>query len=192
MNPAATKTAALILWAALQLGVLFLLGLAALFKFVQPGGLFVPGAHPVVDVVAASIAAAPVLLGLFVYGRNVVFGPSPNSRVVRSVSKRLAESPASADPDRFAAGVVALLDGNFRGASILAWALGEAGALLAVCVTLGRGFQTPEVAVVALWFLSMAISAPTQSRIDRYRRRLLEHSGLNKAQTETLLAQAGD
>jgi hypothetical protein len=183
-----------ILWGALQGGIVVLLGIAVVLTQVVGTGPLVRGPGSVgrvLDVVLPTLAIVPILAGIFVYWRNVARGPWPNGRVVRRVASHLATAGAARDAERFAADTVLLLDGNFRGASIFAWALGEGGALLAGICTLMRGFQPAGMAVVVLWFAFMAMGAPTSARIGDYRRALLQAAGLNKAQAETLLAQAG-
>jgi hypothetical protein len=188
---ATPKNAEWILWASLQIGILLFLGIAAVVTTMAGHGLVGGGSSPIlaaIDVVFSLAAVVPILAGLFLYTRLVARGPAPNGRSARRLSARLLEAKAASDPDRFAADTVLVIDANFRGASILSWAIGEAGALLAGIYSVLRGFQPAGVGLIVLWFAGMAFSAPRPARRDGYRRRALAAAGLDDAQVEKLLA----
>lgn len=181
------------IWGANQIAIVVLLAVAAVITATPGRGPFLRGEDLVdkgMDVALPAIATAQVLSGVFVYLRNVVRGPSAHGRAARNVRARLRVAESASDPDHFFADAVLLLDRNFVGVSILSWALGEGGAMLAGIYTLLRGFQPAGIAVVVLWLLSMVVSAPTAGRRDGYRRRLLRAAGLDDAAAEQLLALA--
>jgi len=182
--------AAWVIWGALQGGVALLLGIMVLqlevvfgHPLMQPSFLWFAN-------VFAGIAVVPVVAGAVVHWRLVRGEPGDNSRGVRRVRELLVDANGSKDPDADALAIAIALESDFRGASILSWALGEGGALLCAISFLLCGYQPAPVSVFALWFLSMLIAAPTRPLRESFRVSRLRGAGLTDEQARTLLARA--
>lgn len=179
-----------VLWGALLGSVTFLCAIAALLRVVQGHAMLMKREVPILGVVLPVLAAAPWLLGVVMYLRNVVRGVAPTRRAARDVASKLIGAKEARDAGSFARETIALLDGNFLGASIVSWALFEASALLAAISAILCDFGPLVVALLAIWFVSMLFTAPTAARRDGFRRKLLRAGGLDDAAAEQLLALA--
>jgi len=181
-----------LLWGALQGGVLLLLGIAVLELEVVVGHPFLQPSLRWFANVFAGIAALPVLAGLFVHWRLVRGEPGESHRSVQRIRKLLVDANSSSDPDGDAIAAAVALDNGFRGAALLSWAMGEGGALLCAISFLLCGFQPAPVTVLALWYASMLIAAPTRALVTSYGVTRLRVAGLTEEQARTLLARADE
>jgi hypothetical protein len=179
-----------VLWGALQGGVLTMLGITVLQLKFLVGHPLLPASSWWFADVFAGIAALPVLAGVFVHWKWVRCAPDDDDRSVRRIRELLADATASSDPEGDALAVAVALENGFRGASILSWALGEGGALLATISFMLCGFHPTPVAVFALWYLSMLVAAPTRALGSTYGVSRLRLAGLTDEQARTLLARA--
>jgi hypothetical protein len=179
-----------ILWGSLQGGVVLLFGITVLLLKFLVGHPLLPASSAWFADVFAGIAALPVLAGVFVHWKWVRGEPGENQRIVRRIRRLLGEANASSDPEGDAIAIAVVLENDFRGASILSWAMGEGGALLCAISFMLCGYQPAPVAVFALWFLSMLIAAPTRALRDSFRVPRLRLAGLTDEQARTLLARA--
>jgi hypothetical protein len=187
---ALTSKAAWIIWGALQAGVVLLLGIMVLQLKLVIGHPVLPTSQAWFANVFAGIGALPVVAGAVVHWRLVRGEPGDDSRSVRRVRAMLVDANRSKDPDALALAIAGALENDFRGASILSWAMGEGGALLSAISFCLCGFQPVPVAVFALWYLSMLFAAPTRALRDSFRVSRLRVAGLTDEQVRTLLARA--
>ena len=187
---ALSSKAAWIVWGALQGGVVLLFGIMLLQSTVVIGHPLLPPSFRWFANVFAGIAALPVVGGIFVHWRFVRCEPGENRRGVRRVRELLVGANGSKDPDGDALAIAGALESDFRGASILSWAMGEGGALLCAISLLLCGIEPAPLAVLALWYLSMLVAAPTRALRDSFRASHLRLAGLTDEQARLLLARA--
>jgi hypothetical protein len=179
-----------ILWGALHAGVVTLFVVMLLVDRFLPHGRRLPPSMSWFSYVLGGMAIVPVAAGAAAHWRFVRSEPSEHSGIVRRVRERLLAAGKGIDADALALEVVAALAGEFRGRAILAWALAEGGALLAVISIPLFGLKPPAAVVLAVWAVVGLFTAPTDGRREAFDLARLRHAGLTGEQARTLRAHA--
>lgn len=185
MNPRKTGW---ILWAGLCFGVLSMALVAAALNVAV--GPLRPGPDPALDSILPMIGGAQVGLGFLILILAMKREPASKSAEVERLREKLLAVDASSEPDRIVREIDHLGIAQFRNSFLVAWALAEGGALLALVHVMLRGPRPVAIVILALWLAFMLFAMPTTRRSDDFIEKRLRAAGLGPEQAREILVRA--